>query len=118
MWKFSLRLIIMYGKIRKGSKKGVHMKKIILSVVMLSILTMGMPAFAGTHGVNGKVSGRSIGAGALSLLIWPGLGQAVNDQSYDKNITHALLGLTGVFRIWSCYDAVRDRQGGVWKNRI
>ena len=81
------------------------MKKLILSVIMLSMLAMGMPAFAGTHGVNGQVSGRSVGAAALSLLIWPGLGQAVNDQSYSKNATHALLGLTGVFRIWSCYDA-------------
>ena len=94
------------------------MKKLILSVIMLSMLAMGMPAFAGTHGVNGQVSGRSVGAAALSLLIWPGLGQAVNDQSYSKNTTHALLGLTGVFRIWSCYDAFVDRQGGVWHNRI
>ena len=94
------------------------MKKLILSVIMLSMLAMGMPAFAGTHGVNGQVSGRSVGAAELSLLIWPGLGQAVNDQSYSKNATHALLGLTGVFRIWSCYDAFVDRQGGVWHNRI
>ena len=94
------------------------MKKLILSVIMLSMLAMGMPAFAGTHGVNGQVGGRSVGAAALSLLIWPGLGQAVNDQSYSKNATHALLGLTGVFRIWSCYDAFVDRQGGVWHNRI
>lgn len=94
------------------------MKKLILSAIMLSMLAMGMPAFAGTHGVNGQVSGRSVGAAALSLLIWPGLGQAVNDQSYSKNATHALLGLTGVFRIWSCYDAFVDRQGGVWHNRI
>lgn len=94
------------------------MKKILTSVIMLSMLTLGMPAFAGTHGVNGKVSGRSVGAAALSLLIWPGIGQAVNDQSYSKNVTHALLGLTGVFRIWSCYDAFVDRQGGVWNNRI
>lgn len=94
------------------------MKELILSVIMLSMLAMGMPAFAGTHGVNGQVSGRSVGAAALSLLIWPGLGQAVNDQSYSKNATHALLGLTGVFRIWSCYDAFVDRQGGVWHNRI
>ena len=94
------------------------MKKLILSVIMLSMLAMGMPAFAGSHGVNGQVSGRSVGAAALSLLIWPGLGQAVNDQSYSKNATHALLGLTGVFRIWSCYDAFVDRQGGVWHNRI
>ena len=94
------------------------MKKLMLSVIMLSMLAMGMPAFAGTHGVNGQVSGRSVGAAALSLIIWPGLGQAVNDQSYSKNATHALLGLTGVFRIWSCYDAFVDRQGGVWHNRI
>ncbi|MDY6310100.1 MAG: hypothetical protein SPL73_07875 [Cyanobacteriota bacterium] len=94
------------------------MKKAVLLLIMCSMLVMGMPAFAGTHGTNGKVSGRSIGAGALSLLIWPGIGQAINDQSYEKNLTHALLGLTGVFRIWSCYDAVVDRQGGVWHNRI
>ena len=94
------------------------MKKILISVLTLSTMMLGIPAFAGTHGTNGKVSGRSVGAAALSLLIWPGIGQAVNDNSYDKNITHAVLGLTGVFRIWSCYDALVDRQGGVWKNRI
>ncbi len=94
------------------------MKKILVSMMVLSVLAMGIPAFAGTHGHNGKVSGRSIGAGALSLIIWPGIGQAINDQSYEKNLTHALLGLTGIFRIWSCYDAVVDRQGGVWHNRI
>lgn len=94
------------------------MKKLLVSLMMLGILSMTAPAFAGTHGVNGKVSGRSIGAGALSLLIWPGIGQAVNDCGYEKNVTHAVLGLTGIFRIWSCYDAVVDRQGGVWHNRI
>ncbi len=82
------------------------------------IMALSTPVLAGTHGTNGKVSGRSIGAGALSLLIWPGIGQAVNDQSFEKNATHAILGLTGIFRIWSCYDAVVDRQGGVWNNRI
>lgn len=95
------------------------MKKLLSTVLLLSILVMSSPmAFAGTHGRNGKVSGRSVGAGALSLLVWPGIGQAVNDQSFEKNVTHALLGLTGVFRFWSCYDAVVDRQGGVWHNRI
>ena len=94
------------------------MKKILVSIIALCLLSVAAPAFAGTHGVNGKVSGRSIGAGALSLLIWPGIGQAVNDCGYEKNVTHAVLGLTGIFRIWSCYDAVVDRKGGVWKNRI
>jgi len=94
------------------------MKKIFTLLTIAVLALSSAPVFAGTHGVNGKVSGRSIGAGALSLLIWPGIGQAVNDQSYEKNVTHAVLGLTGIFRIWSCYDAVVDRQGGVWKNRI
>ncbi len=94
------------------------MKKLLLTTIALSMLAMPLPAMAGTHGTNGHVSGRSVGAAALSLLIWPGLGQAVNDQSYSKNATHAILGLTGVFRIWSCYDAFVDRQGGVWNNRI
>lgn len=79
---------------------------------------MTSPAFAGTHGKNGNISARSVGAAALSLIIWPGIGQAVNNQSYEKNVTHAVLGLTGIFRFWSCYDAFVDRQGGVWKNRI
>ena len=95
------------------------MKKIL--VLALSIFMLAgviPPAFAGTHGTNGKISGRSVGASLLSLLIWPGIGQAVNDNGYEKNVTHAVLGLTGVFRIWSFYDAFVDRKGGVWKNRI
>ena len=94
------------------------MKKVLVSLLTVCLMSITVPAFAGTHGVNGNVSGRSICAGALSLLIWPGLGQVVNEESYEKNITHAILGLTGIFRIWSCYDAVVDRQGGVWHNRI
>ncbi len=94
------------------------MKKLVVSLMALSMLSMAAPAFAGTHGVNGKVSWKSVGAGALSLLIWPGIGQAVNDQSFEKDVTHAVLGLTGIFRIWSCYDAVVDRNGGVWHDRI
>ena len=94
------------------------MKKVLASLFLLAIVSMTTPVFAGTHGTNGKISGRSVGAAALSLIIWPGIGQAVNDQSFEKNATHAVLGLTGIFRIWSCYDALVDRQGGVWHNRI
>lgn len=107
------------------------MKKSVISIIILCLLFTSLSATAkttdknstkskteATHGTNGKVTAKSIGAGALSLLIWPGIGQAVNGQKYDKNVTHALLGLTGVFRFWSCYDAIVDRNGGVWKNRI
>jgi len=95
------------------------MKKILSSFVLFAMLSFWMPAFAqGTHGTDGEISGRSVGAAALSLLIWPGIGQAVNKNSTEKNVTHAVLGLTGVFRLWSFYDALVDRKGGVWKNRI
>ncbi len=94
------------------------MKKILATMMLLAVIASTSPAFADTHGTNGQVSGKSIGAGALSLIVWPGLGQILNGQSDKKVITHALLGLTGVFRFWSCYDAVVDRNGGVWENRI
>ena len=94
------------------------MKKLFSTVALLTILSMSAPVFAGTHGVDGQVSGRSVGAAICSLLIWPGIVQAINDQSAEKNVTHAVLGLTGVFRLWSFYDAIIDRQGGVWHNRI
>jgi len=95
------------------------MKKVLSSILLAAMLALNAPAYAeGTHGVDGEVSGRSVGAACLSLLIWPGIGQAVNKNTKEKNITHALLGLTGVFRLWSFYDALVDRQGGVWKNRI
>lgn len=97
------------------------MKKVLLTFIVFGLLTAFVPAMAkpaGTHGTNGEVSGRSVGAAALSLFIWPGIGQAVNKNENKKNITHAVLGLTGIFRIWSCYDALVDRKGGVWENRI
>lgn len=113
------------------------MKKFLTLSLLVSVLLINTPAFSATahnakstkyasakkhshytHGRNGKVTPKSIGAGALSLLIWPGIGQLMNDDSTEKSATHAILGFTGIFRIWSCYDAVVDRHGGVWENRI
>lgn len=95
------------------------MKKILTVTLLVAMVLMYSPAaFAGTHGVDRQVSGKSIAGGLGSLIIWPGIGQMVNDQKTDKVVTHALLGLTGVFRIWSCYDGIANRNGGVWQNRI
>lgn len=95
------------------------MKKILVLGILLTMAGTFTPALAGgTSGQPGEVSGKSVGAAALSLLIWPGLGQLILDNPVEKNCTHALLGLTGVFRIWSAYDAFVDRRGGVWHNRI
>lgn len=66
----------------------------------------------------GDITWRSAGASALSLFVWPGIGQIVNDEPEDKVITHAVLGLTGFYRFWSAYDALFDREGGYWKGRI
>lgn len=94
------------------------MKKILATMILSIFLTIPALANAPTQGQAGQISGRSVGAAALSLIVWPGIGQLVNDNPTDKNVTHAVLGLTGIFRFWSCYDALVDRQGGVWHNRI
>lgn len=97
------------------------MKKILMLSLVISVFILNSPAFADTHythGHNGKVTPKTIGAGALSLLIWPGIGQLMNDDKMDKAATHAIVGFFPPFRIWSCYDAVVDRKGGVWENRI
>ncbi len=92
------------------------MKKLLLIIAFCFIVN---PTFAhSTHGTDRGVSGRSVGAAACSLIIWPGIGQAINKQTTEKNVTHAVLGLTGVFRLWSFYDALIDRNGGVWHSRI
>ena len=89
-------------------------KMFVMSLIMIMTMIM-TPAFAGTHGKDGKISPRSVGACACSLLVWPGIGQAINEQSVEKDVTHAIL---GIFRFWSAYDALIDRQGGVWHHRI
>lgn len=95
------------------------MKKIVSLTLLLGLTAFNFGiAFADTHGTNGKVTPKSVGAGALSFLIWPGIGQVMNDQPAEKSMVHALLGLTVVFRFWSGYDALVDRNGGVWENRI
>lgn len=101
-------------------RKEIKMKKKILILsIIFAISGLNVQAFARTtHGRDGEISGRSVGAAVCSLLVWPGIGQAINKNPAEKNVTHAVLGLTGVFRFWSFYDAIIDRQGGVWKNRI
>jgi hypothetical protein len=66
----------------------------------------------------GKISGRSVGAGLLSLIIWPGIGQAVNNNKGQKVATHAIAGLLPPVRIWSGYDALVDRKGGYFNGKL
>lgn len=96
------------------------MKKFLAVLVVLT-LSLGMlsgPAFAENTAKHGKMTGKTVVAGLASLIIWPGLGQYLNDNETKKNVTHAVLGLTGIFRFWSGWDALIARQGGRWDGKI
>lgn len=64
------------------------------------------------------ITGKSVAAGLLSLIIWPGIGQAVNSNPGPKVATHAVIGLFPPYRFWSGYDALVRRDGGYWHGRI
>ncbi|MCX5921172.1 MAG: hypothetical protein NTW61_07645 [Candidatus Melainabacteria bacterium] len=98
---------------RQWLKQTVAVMALVLLVVG-STLTGAVEA----KGTRGHITGRSVAAGALSLIIWPGIGQAVNSQPGKKVATHAIIGLFPPYRFWSGYDALFDRQGGYWEGRI
>ncbi len=94
------------------------MKRIVNLLVLAILLVSLVPNVVQAAGTKGSISGKTVVSGLLSLLIWPGIGQAVNDEKGGKITTHALIGLFPPFRFWSGYDALYDRQGGYWKGRI
>lgn len=93
----------------------------LVSLMLVGTMVSAVPmSFAGNTDPpkTGKISGRSVAAGVLSFLIWPGIGQAVNSNKGEKIATHAVIGLLPPFRFWSGYDALVDRHGGYWNGRI
>ena len=96
------------------------MKRFLVLALIFSMTFALVPCavFAENTAIHGEVSGKSIVSGLLSLVVWPGIGQAVNENEDEKVLTHAVLGLTGIFRLWSGWDALIDRSGGRWDGRI
>ena len=96
------------------------MKKMMIVLTVLSLLIAGIPSqgLAENTAVQGDISGKTVVSGLVSLLIWPGIGQYVNDNETKKNWTHAIIGLLPPFRLWSGWDALIDRQGGRWDGKI
>lgn len=95
------------------------MKKFFVVFCLVSFLGLGVsPAFAKKDSVWDKVTPKTAAGGVLSLLIWPGIGQAMNEEKGEKVLSHAVIGLLPPFRFWSCYDALIDRDGGYWEGRI
>ena len=94
-------------------------KKLVAVILMIQLMTAFAPmAWAENTAVHGDITGKSVVHGLASLLLWPGLGQYLNDEATNKNVTHALLGLTGIFRFWSGWDALIQRKGGRWDGKI
>jgi len=101
-------------------QKGNFMKKItaLFLILVMALCFIPSDAFAENTAVHGNITGKTVCAGLASLIIWPGIGQYLNDNETKKNWTHAILGLTGIFRFWSGWDAMISRQGGRWDGKI
>ncbi len=98
----------------------MKLKKIIVCLLVFSVALAAVPthALATNTATHGKITGKTVCAGLASLIIWPGIGQYLNDNETKKNVTHAILGLTGIFRLWSGWDALIARKGGRWDGKI
>lgn len=83
--------------------------------VALSVCTVLSVVAPASHA---EITKKSVAGGLLSLIIWPGIGQAMNDDKGEKVATHAIVGLLPPFRFWSGYDALVKRKGGYWEGRI
>ncbi len=94
------------------------MKKTISVFMLASMLLISANAWAENTAKHGEITGKSVVKGLASFIIWPVLGQYLNEQETKKNVTHAVLGLTGIFRFWSGWDALIDRDGGRWDGKI
>lgn len=95
-------------------------KKFMALLILFALVFAAMPphALAMNTAKHGKISGKTVCYGLASLLIWPGIGQYLNDNETKKNWTHAAIGLFPPFRLWSGWDALVARQGGRWDGKI
>ncbi len=98
------------------------MKKFLAALSLICLLSMNSTSVFALENTNkitkGKTTAKTIIGGALSLLVWPGIGQAMNNNKGEKVLTHAIIGILPPYRFWSCYDAVVDRKGGYWEGKI
>lgn len=96
------------------------MKKFLAMALLMGFIFSLVPseAYAENTAVHGKISGKTVCYGLTSLIIWPGIGQYLNDNETKKNVTHALIGILLPFRLWSGWDALIARQGGRWDGKI
>ncbi len=96
------------------------MKKVMLLLSLLAAVIFAAPAPASAENTasHGTISGKTVCFGLASLIIWPGIGQYLNNNQTKKNVTHAIVGLFPPFRFWSGWDALIARQGGRWDGKL
>lgn len=96
------------------------MKKVMLLLSLLAAVIFAAPApvLAENTASHGTISGKTVCFGLASLIIWPGIGQYLNNNQTKKNVTHAIVGLFPPFRFWSGWDALIARQGGRWDGKL
>ncbi len=94
------------------------MKKILVMLLIALTLLSAPNAWAVNTAKHGNITGKTVCYGLASLLLWPGIGQYLNDNETKKNVTHAVIGLLPPFRLWSGWDALIARQGGRWDGKI
>ena len=96
------------------------MKKILAAflILIMAFAVVPSPVYAENTAKHGKITGKTVCYGLASLLLWPGIGQYLNDNETKKNVTHAIIGLFPPFRLWSGWDALIARQGGRWDGKI
>ncbi len=96
------------------------MKKLVAALALTVMVAAAVPgqAFAANTAKHGQITGKTVCYGLASLIIWPGIGQYLNDNETKKNVTHAIIGILPPFRFWSGWDALIARQGGRWDGKI
>ena len=96
------------------------MKKLVTFLVIAALLFSVVPstAFADNTATRGNITGKTVVYGLTSLLIWPGIGQYLNNCTPKKNWTHAIIGIIPPFRFFSGWDALVARKGGFWDGKI
>src|SRR3989338_919998 len=102
------------------NQRRFKMKKTLVVLMMLTLVLSALPApgYAENTATHGNITGKTVCFGLASLLLWPGIGQYLNDNQTKKNLTHAIIGLIPPFRLWSGWDALIARQGGRWDGKI
>ncbi|MGE0201414.1 MAG: hypothetical protein AB7P76_10650 [Candidatus Melainabacteria bacterium] len=99
-------------------RNSVWLPALIASAVSLAAVAPAALAENTDPPHTGHITGKTVVAGLCSALIWPGIGQAINDQKGKKVATHAVLGILPPVRLVSGWDALVDRDGGWWNGKI